>query len=279
MVKSIAVVSPAGRMKPDDFNAGAAALQAKGFDLHIMPGAVNHTGEYPAYLAASDEVRAADLTAAFLDEKIDLILCSRGGYGCARLLDMLDWEALKQFDKPVAGFSDITALHWAMTRHGVGTCIAGPMLKYLTSPDELTWHSFLDALDGKPVTLTLPALRPGTVSAPVLPGNLTVAASLAGSAHFPSGKDKIILLEEIGEAPYRIDRMLTQLRAAGLFDGALAVIFGRFTDCGGFEKVVPVLRDFTEYVQCPVFYGAQFGHEMPMMSFSSRAAVTVNTLK
>ena len=279
MIKSIAVVSPAGGMKSDDFHAGAAALQAKGFDLRIMPGAIDSKEEHPAYLAASDEVRAADLTAAFLDEKIDLILCSRGGYGCARLLDMLDWEALKQIDKPVAGFSDITALHWAMTRHGIGSFIASPMLKYLTSPDELTWQSFLDALEGKPVSLTLPALRPGTVSGQILPGNLTVAASLAGSAHFPSGKDKIILLEEIGEAPYRIDRMLTQLRAAGLFEGALAVIFGRFTDCGGFEKVLPVLHDFSKYVKCPVFYGAQFGHEMPMMSFSSRSTVTVSALK
>lgn len=276
---TVGVISPAGRIEDEVFAAGTAALQSCGAKVKIFPAACNCHAEQ-RYLAAGDELRAADIQAAFADSSIDLILASRGGYGCARVLDMLDWEQLRQRPVMLAGFSDITALHWAMIAQKAGIPIAAPMLKYLAEGDDFTLKHFFAALRGEPLRLTLPALRgKGRVKALPLPGNLTVAASLAGTQYFPDTAGKTVILEDVGEKPYRLDRALTQLRLAGAFSKCEAVVFGRFSDCGSEDEIMSLLCDFSAKVECPVFYDCPFGHETPMLSINTAIPLEIKEKK
>lgn len=243
--------------------------------MKIFPAACNAPAEF-AYLAASDELRAADIQAAFADESVQLILAARGGYGCARVLDMLDWDMLRKRRVMLAGFSDITALHWAMCAQNAGIPVAAPMLKYLSDGDEFTLKHFFAALRGEKLTLSLPSLNGGgKVQALPLPGNLTVAASLAGTPYFPDTTGKILILEDVAETPYRLDRCLNQLRLAGAFRKCAAVVFGRFTQCGSEAEIMQLLQDFAGKVECPVFYDCPFGHETPMLSFNTSVPLEI----
>ena len=194
-----------------------------------------------------------------------------------RILDLIDWTMLRASSTVIAGFSDITALHWAMLRHGTENFLAAPMMKFLAeAEDPVTADSLRAALAGEPAALRLDALRPGRISGPPLPGNLAVASALCGTPHFPDTEGRIVVLEEVGEAPYRIDRMLTQLRLAGAFDRCAGVVFGNFTDCGDPSGVEAVLRDFTGRVACPVFTGLAHGHQLPFLSLSGRQTLSVS---
>jgi muramoyltetrapeptide carboxypeptidase len=223
------------------------------------------------FLAANDLSRAADITAGAT--RGGIVWAARGGYGCARILELLDWKKLQQCDFKIAGFSDITALHWAMTARHAGTAVAAPMLKFLSEmDDDLSIKTLNDALESRPVSLQLTALHGNHAGGLALPGNLTVAASLAGSKFFPDTTGRIIVLEDVGEAPYRIDRALTQLQLAGAFEKCAGVIFGYFTNCG---DVTPVLENFAANAQCPVFTGLPFGHEMPFYSLATTQYIEV----
>lgn len=267
--QTIAVCAPAGAIAPEIAAAGITALRNAGAEVTVLPHCF--TGSELPFLAADDALRAADITAgAALGTTL---WATRGGYGCARILDLLDWEKLRQCDFKIAGFSDITALHWAMTARHAGTAVAAPMLKFLSEmDDDLSIQTLNNALESRPVSLQLTALRGNYAGGLALPGNLTVAASLAGSKFFPDTTGRIIVLEDVGEAPYRIDRALTQLRLAGAFAKCAGVIFGYFTDCG---DVTPVLQNFAATARCPVFTGLPFGHEMPFYSLATTQYIEV----
>lgn len=267
--QTIAVCAPAGAVAPEIAAAGITALQNAGADVTVLPHCF--TGGKLPFLAADDALRSADITAGAAPGTT--LWAARGGYGCARILDLLDWEKLRRNNVKIAGFSDITALHWAMTACCAGTAVAAPMLKFLAEmDDDLSIRTLNDALESRPVSLQLPALCGKHAGGLALPGNLTVAASLAGSKFFPDTTGRIIVLEDVGEAPYRIDRALTQLRLAGAFEKCAGVIFGYFTDCG---DVTPVLENFAANVNCPVFTGLPFGHEMPFYSLATTQYIEV----
>ena len=186
---------------------------------------------------------------------------------------------LKKRDIPILGFSDITALHWAMAKHGMNSYFAAPMMKFIAGAcDSLTAETLHAAFSGEDITLKLDALRPGKICAYPLPGNLTVAAALCGTGFFPDTTGKILILEDVGEVPYRIDRTLTQLRLAGAFEKCAGVVFGSFTSCGEKAEREAVLRDFAGSVQCPVFHGLPHGHEMPFVSLSGGQRISVRSI-
>ena len=183
---------------------------------------------------------------------------------------------MKESSKFFAGFSDITAIHWAMAKYGIDRYLAAPMMKFIAeNQDSSTADALADALESKELNLALPALNPGKVSAAPLPGNLAVAAALCGTPYFPDTTGKVLILEEVGEAPYRIERTLTQLHLAGAFDHCAGIIFGNFTGCGEVPGVSAVLKDFANRAACPVFFGAAHGHELPFFSFSGRQQLAV----
>ena len=273
---TVAAVAPAGPVSDETLFNGVEALQNLGAKVKLMPH-IQSASSLHRFLSASDDERAADLSDAWNDPDISMIWAIRGGYGCGRILEKLNWETLAARPLPLAGFSDITALHWAMTAKNCGIPMALPMFAYLKEADEYTLESLKSVFSGKNPVLTLPALRKGNVSALPLAGNLTVAASLCGTPYFPDTTGKLVILEEVGEkSPYRIDRLLNQLRLAGTFDKAAGVIFGYFTECGDTDGLMNVLNDFTSKINIPVFYGLKYGHELPFTSMRCDLPLTVS---
>ena len=217
--------------------AAIALLESLGFEVKAYESICAQRG----YLSGSDAIRAGDIMAAFEDPTIDGVVCLRGGYGSARLLPLLDFDVIRQNPKPFVGFSDITALHLALYEKTRLVTYHGPMpgsqsLSGLREPKSC--QMWLNALSGHPARkLYNPngeAFVPffsGRAGGVLLGGNLTVLTSLIGSPYLPDFTGKLLLLEDVGERPYRIDRMLTQLRVSGILDKVAGIILGDFTDC------------------------------------------------
>lgn len=255
------IVSPAGPISPEDFDAGLAALEKLGFGVKEFPHARGKAG----YLSAPAEARAEDLSAAWFDPEVDAILCSRGGFGSAHLLPLLDWRKMKERRMPLLGFSDITALHLAMDKLGVGRPIAAPMLNLISELDADSLGVFLRVLKREDSEFGgVEQLTGGAFYGRPLAGNLTVMASLLGTPYFPDPTDRVIVLEEVGEVMYSIDRLLTQLDQAGVFAACAGVVFGKFTE-GDFtgDELRELLLGVVKSARKPVVLGCQFGHKLP----------------
>ena len=267
------IVSPAGGLETNDFDSALAALKSRGFAAKVFP----HAREKYGYLSAPAEERAADLAAAWSDPEIDAVLCTRGGFGSAHLLPMLDWERMKPRKLPLLGYSDITALHFAMDSIGVGRPIAAPMLKSLSELDGGSFQALLDVLERRwHETCGIETLTGETgFSGRPLAGNLTVMTSLLGTPYFPDPVGRVLFIEEVGEALYRIDRMLTQLEQAGVFRRCSGVVLGAFTE-GDFTaaELREVLYRVLKNSGRPAVIGYPFGHEPPFhaIDFSAHVA-------
>lgn len=274
---TVSLVSPSGLCDRKTVSKGREFLENAGASVKLMPHIFTH--DSLAHLSASDDLRAADINAALADDEVDLIWAVRGGCGALRILDKIDWQLFQKRQIPFAGFSDITAIHWAMAKMEVKSYLAAPMMKFLGEKlAPVTANSLADALKGAPVSLTLNPLSAGKITEAVpLPGNIAVAAALCGTRFFPDTAGKVLILEEVGEAPYRIERSLTQLRLAGAFERCAGVVFGNFTSCGEKAEVAAVLEDFASCVTCPVFCGLPHGHELPFFSVSASQLISVQS--
>lgn len=248
--------------------------------MGLVPKLAPHLAQRFGYLAGTDRERAADVNAMFADDSVRAIFAVRGGWGSARILPYLDWKTIRANPKLLVGFSDITALHMAIAARAGFTTIHGPNAS--SSWGALSWDSFRAvAFEGKTPTYTSPAgtedrlaqraglartFRAGKASGPLLGGNLTVLTSLMGTPFLPSFDGAILFIEDIDEAEYRIDRMLTQLGLAGILGKVAGVVFGQCTDCrakgpsyGGFT-LSQVLEQHLAPLGVPAFQGALFGH-------------------
>ena len=272
------IVSPAGGMEVSDFDAALAALKQRGFGAKVFP----HAREKHGYLSAPAEMRASDLAAAWSDDSIDAILCSRGGFGSAHLLPMLDWEHMKQRALPLLGYSDITALHLAMDKFGVGRPVTAPMLKAIAESDDDSFRALLDVLARRDHEFCdLEELTPhAEFSGRPLAGNLTVMASLAGTPYFPDPAGRVLFVEEVSESLYRIDRLLTQLEQAGIFRACAGVVFGSFTE-GDFTdaELKALLWRVAGSAGKPAVIGFPFGHKLPFHALDFKATVAVRNGK
>ncbi len=264
------VVSPAGALPPEEFDAGVSALEKLGYRIRVFP----HAREMMSYVSAPAAARVSDLNAAWGDSGLSAVLCSRGGFGSAHLLPLLDWKAMRRRRLPLLGFSDITALHLAMDKFGVGVPVASPMLRHFPEIDEYSLTTLDAALRRRDSSAGgFEVLLPGPVAAGrPLAGNLTVMASLLGGEFFPDPTGRILVLEEVGEPLYRIDRTLTQLDQAGVFSVCAGVVLGSFTGSGAGEVELRelFLRVLEKYSR-PVVCGFPFGHGLPFhaLNFSS----------
>ena len=271
----LGIAAPASGCVPEKLQSGLTFLERHG--IKVIPGKNLFARGTFSYLSADDGKRVEDFNSLAENPEVDAILCVRGGYGTPRILEKINYAVLRQRNLPVIGFSDITAIHWAMARFGCDGILAAPTISLLADAgDEVTLNTLPAAVEGKECVLHLPAIRKGEISGFPLPGNIAVAASLCGTAYFPDTTGKIIVLEEVGEAAYRLDRMLTQLLLSGTFDRCAGVVFAHFTRCGENSEVMDILHDFTRKVHCPVFFGFPHGHELPFYSLSSRQYLTVS---
>lgn len=228
-------------------------------------------------LAGSDERRATELNQAIAREDVAAIVCARGGFGCSRLLDRLDAAALQRNPKWLIGFSDITALHcfWqaqglqslhAHNLTGLGPTDVGERDRWLAAATHRT----------QPQQVPLLELYPGTASGALVGGNLAVLAASWVSTALPWPDGYVLFLEDIAEAPYRIDRMLNQLLLSGVFDRAGAIVSGQFTRCGPESELMAVLVEYAQRLRVPWLHGLAAGHERPNLPLRLGALARVH---
>jgi muramoyltetrapeptide carboxypeptidase len=272
-VQTVGVFAPAGIPEPARFERGLARLRDWGLEVVL---ACPRQAE--RFLSAPDAVRAAALNELLHDPRVDLLLAARGGYGCARILDRVDFRALQARGIPLVGYSDITALHAAAFSQGSGAHIAGPMVcsALARQPVEdgeargldVVLESFRQALAGAPFTVaaSLRTLREGVTEGRLLPANLAVLASLIGTPFMPDLTGVVLVLEDVGEAAYRVDRYLQQLHQAGHLGRLAGLAYGQFSEGDDAHWLPSVVADFAQRVQGPVVAGLDFGHGFPSLS-------------
>lgn len=287
------LINPAGVVwEPENVEIVAESLAALGFKTKRGANLLARRG----YFAGTDEQRAADLNAMFADPEVRAIHCVRGGWGSARLLPLLDWKTIAKNPKILLGYSDITTLLLALhaktglvTFHGpVGASQWNPFnvgyIKRVLQDAEAVTFENLKEIDEDDLTVVenrVRTLHPGTARGRLLGGNLTVLSSLLGSGYLPDWVGCILFLEDVEEAPYRIDRMLTQLRLAGILQKARAVIWGTCADCRpgqgfGSLTVTEVLDDHIRPLGVPSWSGAMIGHVDRQFTLPVGAEVEAN---
>ena len=262
----IALVAPASSFPMEEVAAGVAELQRLGFEAVYDDSLF----EKDRFVAGSVATRVSAIHRAWEDPSIAALIAMRGGYGSAQLLPLLDPGRLRSARKALVGYSDITALLTFYLREGV-TAIHGPMVDRRLSVGASAYdqHSFMTVLTkaapaGEFAPEQVEALHPGAASGVLVGGTLTqLVASLGTPWAFEPPNDCILFLEDIGERPYRVHRMLTQAAQAGMFARARGIVFGEFANCvepNSDVKIKDVLRDFTSEYRGPVLFNFPSGH-------------------
>ncbi|MFI6012393.1 LD-carboxypeptidase [Streptomyces sp. NPDC051243] len=262
----VAVVAPSGPVPEERLQAGLDVLRGWDLDPVVAPHVLNRHPEFD-YLAGTDADRAADLQGAWCDASVDAVLCARGGYGTQRIVDLLDWDAMRAAGPKVfVGFSDITVLHEAFaTRLGLAT-LHGPMAAGIdfiknTRAQEHLRATLFEPESVRTITSTGSALVPGRARGVTLGGCLCLLAAERGTPHArPSARGGLLCLEDVGEETYRLDRYLTQLLRAGFLDGVRGVLLGSWQECEPYEPVRALLRDRLSGLRVPVVEEFGFGH-------------------
>ena len=251
------------------------AVRDMGLEPVLYPSATAKHG----FLSGVDAIRAADMNAAFADESIKGIVCTRGGYGFHRILPLLDWKTIKKNPKIFGGYSDVTAMLNALNQICGMESYHMPMVgAWGDGLDEYTAPFVKSILFGEPVEFVNPegspitTIVPGKAKGRLCGGNLSLLAASLGTPYEIDTKGKILFIEEIGERPYKVDGMLTHLRNAGKFDDAAGIILGGFTDCQDKEGVIGGLSLEDIYQELivpagkPTISGVVCGHCSPSMS-------------
>lgn len=273
---TVGLVSPSSAFD-DSFNLQLAreAMQALGFRVKV--GA--HYADRRGHLAGSDADRAADLNGMFADPQVKAIVCTRGGSGAARLLPLLDYPLIRRNPKALLGYSDITALHCALQAKTGLVSFHGPIgsgswnrfnvdqfRRVLLQRELVEYRNTLDAGDELvPRSNRTITIRGGKARGALLGGNLTVLTALAGSPYLPDFDGRILFLEDVSEAPYRVDRMLSTLKLMGALERIAGFVFGECTECTpgdgyGSLTLEQILEDYLRPLGIPAYRGAMIGH-------------------
>jgi muramoyltetrapeptide carboxypeptidase len=269
----IGIISPAS--SPDDLSLiqnGVNYIERLGYRTILG----NNVGKSKGYLAGSDEDRISDLHQMFSNKNVKAILCLRGGYGAFRLLDKINYQLIRHNPKIFVGFSEITALQMAFLRKANLITFAGPMVipNFSREVSIYTEENFWGLLSsnkkrGKIVLAeknNLKTVIKGRAEGNIVGGNLAVFISLLGTKYLPDLKNKILLVEDISEPPYKIDRMLNQLRLNKVFKNIKGIILGSFIDCVEADKkkktltLDEVLHNYLGDLMIPVFKNFPHGH-------------------
>ncbi|MEU9101469.1 LD-carboxypeptidase [Streptomyces sp. NPDC048361] len=264
----IAVTAPSGPVVEERLAAGLDILRGWGLDPIATPQVTERHPRF-RYLAGEDEKRARDFQDAWCDPAVDAVMCARGGYGAQRMVDLLDWEALRAAGpKVLIGYSDATVLHEAFAvRLGLST-LYGPMASALSfTADRAAQESLRTTLFEPEAAMTLGrpgarALVPGRARGLTFGGCLSLLTAELATAHARvSSAGGLLLLEDIGEDDYRLDRALTQLLRAGRLEGVTGIALGSWQECGPYEeRVRPVLYERLAGIGVPVVENLGFGH-------------------
>lgn len=284
---TIGIISPASPLEKDKIEKGISFLKDLGYN--ILEG--DHIYERQGYLAGSDKDRALDLNNMFKNKDVDMILCIRGGYGANRILPLIDFDLIRKNPKIFIGFSDITSLSNAIYKKAGLVTFHGPMLNSDFDPVSLSSFRECLAYGIKPyiientenkfgVKLELIG-NLGAAQGKLLGGNLALIVSLMGTPYDIDFKDNIIFMEDIGEEPYRIDRMLTSLELSGKLSDAAGFVLGQFTNCSlpNYEKSLTleqIIEDKILSLNKPTIVNFQSGHSYPKLTLPIGAKVRIN---
>lgn len=289
---TIGIISPsaatADRM---EFTYAKEAMEALGLSVKVGENFKNRFG----HLAGTDEERAGDLNEMFEDPEVKAIICLRGGSGAARILPLLNYELIRENPKPLMGYSDITALHCAIQSQTGLTTFHGPNgsgswnsfhvrqfqemffeKKLMTFQNEVTKGDDLVAKGNR-----IQTLRSGVAEGRILGGNLTVLSALSGTPYYPDFQNSILFIEDIGEDPYRIDRMMSTLQLNGTLSKIKGFIFGQCSDCkpgGGYGSLTvdQILDQYILPLEIPAYTGAMIGHISRQFIVPVGAKVSMN---
>jgi muramoyltetrapeptide carboxypeptidase len=274
-----------------EYTFAKEAMEAMGLKVKVGSNFKNRFG----HLAGTDEERAADFNAMFADPEVKAIICLRGGSGAARILPLIDYEQVKANPKPLLGYSDITALHCALHSQTGLISFHGPNgsgswnsfhanqfqqlffdQKLLSFKNEVTKGDDLVAKGNRIQTLTK-----GTAEGKILGGNLTVLTALSGSIYYPDFQDAILFIEDVGEDPYRIDRMMSTLKLNGTLGKIKGFVFGQCSDCKpgsgyGAFTVDQIMDQYIIPLNIPAYIGAMIGHISKQFIIPVGARVRLN---
>ncbi len=266
----LAVIAPAGPPKPGRLDPVEGWLRDRGYESTLLPSCFgSQQGLGPLdFLAAPDAVRLADVHTAFADDRFDAVLALRGGSGCIRLLDGLDLDLLAAHRKLLIGYSDLTVLHALRDRAGIPS-LHGPMPASdwgLPGADADTDALFASLARGWRAGDVVGHAEPhalshgGTARGRLIGGNLAMFCALLGTPYLPDVDGALLFIEDISEEPYRVDRLLTQLRLSGVLGRIAGLLVGSFS---GAENPDAVLADHLSRLACPVLAGWPSGHGQP----------------
>lgn len=240
--------------------------------------------------AGTDEERAEEINSFFADKSIDAIICMRGGYGCNRLIELLDFEVIKRNPKIFVGYSDITTLHIALNEKANLITFHGPMAvsNFTGNYNRDTYENFIEILSNsrdkqsiKNITKELKVLNEGRAKGKLVGGNLATLIATLGTEYDLDYNGKILFLEEIGEKTYKIDRFLNQLKKHGVFEKIEGLVLGDFKNCiQDSEKDMTLLEVFQNYfkeLKKPVIYNFESGHSEPMLTLPLGAICEIDT--
>ncbi len=257
---TVGIVAPAGPFDPKKFMKGKAVLESMGFRTFFDEGIFHKHG----FLAGTDMQRADQVNRLFADPAVKAVVCARGGYGSMRILPFLDYKTIQKNPKIFAGFSDISVLLSVLHTRCRLITFHGPVVTTLANTAEdniaamhrvLTSNIILELKPEKGIVI-----KPGVSSGFVVGGNLTTLCHLVGTPYVPNFNGKILFLEDRSEAPYRIDRMLTQMRLAGCFEGIKGLFLGSFEECGKLDEIFRIVQEIFRDVNIPILSGFEIGH-------------------
>ncbi len=275
----VGLITPASPVAdPSRIDAGVRYLERKGLRTAIG----SHVGMVNGYLAGSDEQRAQDLHEMFRNPEVKAVFALRGGFGVTRILPLLDFNLFRRHPKIVVGYSDITALLLSIYARTSLVGFHGPMVAvdFADNPDPQTEDVFWDMMFGGtlPLSFTIAdadsrgILHPGNARGRLMGGNLSLLSAMTGTPYLPNFAGCIFFVEEVGEEPYRVDRMFTQLLQAGVMKGIVGVMAGQFTDCSPKDPTRPslsvddVLRSLSVELSVPFVSGCRFGHVQSLLT-------------
>ena len=292
---TVVLVSPASAtFNSVDLQIAKESLEALGFKVK----AGEHMLERHGYLAGEDKARADDINKAFADRSVAAVHAIRGGWGSARVLPYLDYDVIRRNPKVVLGYSDITALHMAINGKTGLTTFHGPIglgrwdawsvdyyKRVLMNGERVTFSPKQGLSDRNSLTQTefrVQTITPGKARGRLLGGNLSILAAVMGSPYVPDFQDAILFCEDVGEDYYRIDRMVTTLKLAGVLGKIKGFVFGGCSECGpgngnfGALTLEEILNDHIKPLGVPAWQGAMIGHAQPQWTLPEGTQVEID---
>lgn len=281
---TVGLIAPAGIIDAKDIEAAKKSISQLGLKVKLGKHILDRYG----YLAGKDADRAQDVNVMFSDRSVKAIIAMRGGWGCNRILPLLNYSLIRSHPKILMGYSDITSLLLAINARSRVITFHGPVAtstwnqltvdylkRILFNAEAVTMQNL------NPREVPVEMIAPGKARGKLVGGNLSVLAAMVGSPYLPSWNKSILFVEEIGEDVYRLDRMLTQLKTAGILNQIAGFIFGQCTNCSPGDEpsftLMQVLQDHIIPLNIPAWYGSMIGHIKDKFTLPIGVEVEIDT--